>query len=78
MAKRERGILQKFYEGARHPPEPQSKSYIGILMSKLLPPRLDIDPNKPLSMPRPVPKPSQSSKKRGRKPNETKDESQEK
>jgi len=38
-------------------------------------PKLPLDKNEPLSLPRPVPKPSQSSlKKRGRKPKETKDE----
>lgn len=38
-------------------------------------PVLPLKPDEKLSLPRPVPKPSQSTKKRGRKPSETKDES---
>lgn len=35
---------------------------------------LPLDPHEQLNMPRPVPKPSQGTKKRGRKPKETNDE----
>lgn len=37
-------------------------------------PRLPLNTDEPLAMPRPVPKPSQSTKKRGRKTKETSDE----
>lgn len=37
-------------------------------------PVLPLDPNQKLAMPRPAPKPSQSTKKRGRKTKEAQDE----